>query len=317
MRSSPLKLPFAYCDTPDLRVLDLTPDGIRCIPVLGRTRLRVTDAAMTSEEHVHEECIEISFCQRGELVFDSMGDEYPFNPGMVFVSRPNERHHLRVFQKGLLMYWMFFRIPKSGHPLLSLPAAEARWLVKSLLSLPNRLFHGGDRIRLAFQRVYGIYDSEPSGAPQRSFRLRIAVLDLLLAVIEASNVVPKTQTGSRLERIIEEIRADPVKPFTIDELVTRLAMSPSNLIAQFKRLTGLPPQAFRNVCRISVAKRELRGGSKSVAAIASMLGYSSAQNFATQFRLATGLTPLGWRNGRAGGKVAASVRSGRQRNAPG
>ena len=150
----PLKLPFAYRDTPELRVLDLTPDDIRCVPVLGRTHLRAHRVVTTNEEHVHEECIEISFCQRGELVFDSMGKEYPFNPGMVFVSRPNERHHLRVFPKGLLMYWLFFRIPKRNCPLLSLPASEARWLVKALLSMPHRLFPGGDRIRLAFQRVF-------------------------------------------------------------------------------------------------------------------------------------------------------------------
>ena len=107
MKRQPLKLPFEYRDTLDFRVLDLTPDGIRCIPVLGRTRLRAAGLSTTSDEHVHDECVEISFCQRGELVFESMGRDYSFNPGMVFVSRPNERHRLRVFPKGLLMYWLF------------------------------------------------------------------------------------------------------------------------------------------------------------------------------------------------------------------
>ena len=200
MKRAPLKLPFEYRDTPDLRVLDLAPDGIRCIPVLGRTHLRSFGASTTSEEHVHEECIEISFCQRGELVFDSMGKEYPFHPGMVFVSRPNESHHLRVFPKGLLMYWLFFRIPKRNSPLLSLPPKEARWLTDALLSMPYRLFQGGDRIRLAFQRVFGVYDSEPKGTPQRTLRLRLAVQDLLMAILDASAVSPEAQSESPIEQ---------------------------------------------------------------------------------------------------------------------
>lgn len=297
MRRHPLKLPFAYRDTPDFRVLDLAPDGIRCIPVLGRTHLRAAGLATTSDEHVHDECVEISFCQRGELVFESMGRDYNFNPGMVFVSRPNERHRLRVFPKGLLMYWLFFRIPRGNFPLLSLPAKEAKWLTKSLVSMPNRLFHGGDRIRLAFQRVFAVYDSEPRGAPQRSFLLRVAVQDLLLAVIEASSGSEEMQAVSQIERVIAEIRDNPVGPVTIDGLVARLSMSPSTIIAQFKRIAGLPPFAFRNSCRIDLAKRELKAGRKSVAGIATMLGYSSPQNFATQFRLATGKTPLRWRAG--------------------
>lgn len=296
MKNSSLILPFAYRDTPDLRVLDLSPDGIRCIPVLGRTHLRGAGSATTSEEHVHDECIEISFCQRGELAFESMGEVYRFSPGMVFVSRPNERHRLQVFPKGLLMYWMFFRIPKKNVPLLSLPSDEAKWLVKSLMEMPNRLFLGGDKIRLAFQRVFGVYDTEPRGTSQRTFRLRVAVQDLLLSILEMSSSEPKDECGNRIRQVIEEIRKDPVKPLTIDGLVSRLAMSPSNLISRFKRITGLPPLAFRNSCRIALAKRELEHGRRSVAAIAGELGYSSAQNFATQFRLATGKTPRDWQN---------------------
>ena len=48
----PLKLPFAYRDTPELRVLDLTPDGIRCVPVLGRTHLRAHRVVKIGRAHV-------------------------------------------------------------------------------------------------------------------------------------------------------------------------------------------------------------------------------------------------------------------------
>ena len=298
MKKSQLKLPFEYCDTPELRVLDLTADGIPCIPVLGLTRIGKGGRATTSEEHVHEECIEISYCQRGELVFESCGRDYPFRPGNVFVSRPNEPHRLKTYPKGLLMYWLFFRMPREGGGLLSLPTREATYLKTALYSIPNRLFTGGDTVRHAFQRVFSVYDREPRQTPQRTLKLRTALVDMLLAVLDASTGGEAIPVDSRVEQAISEIRANPVKEFTIDSLVMRTALSPSNLITRFKRLAGLPPQAFRNACRIERAKRELAEGKKSITAIAISLGYSSAQNFATQFRLATGKTPRDWRNGK-------------------
>ena len=296
MKCAPLKLPFDYCDTPDIRILDLSHDGMPCIPVLGRTRRRTVGGATTKEEHVHKECVEISFCQRGELVFESMGREYAFTPGTVFVSRPDEPHRLKVFPKGLLMYWMFFRIPGRGAaPVLSLPPNESRWLVKSLLSIPQRLFRGDEVIRVAFQRVFAAYDGEPPKAPQRLLRLRLAVTNLLMAVIDASGNASGRVSASRIETVMDEIRANPAAPVSIDGLVERLAMSPSHLIRGFKMMSGLPPLAFRNTCRIAAAKRELERGKASIVSIAASLGYSSAQNFATQFRIATGKTPKEWR----------------------
>ena len=295
----PLELPFKYCDTPELRVLDLSKDGIWCVPVLGRTSLSKARLMNFLGEHVHHECIEISYCQRGELAFESMGERYPFRPGMVFVSRPDEPHALCQFPRRMLMYWMFFRIPSKNFPLLSLPQKEARWLAGSLLNVGKRLFHGGDSVRTAFQKLFAAYDTFQRGTPQRAMRLRLAVMELLVALIDASSGSEPAPPSRRVEQVIEDIRANPVASFTIGDLVEKCSMSPSNVIANFKRQTGLPPLAFRNACRIELAKKELaRGGRRTIATIAAMLGYSSAQNFATQFRLATKKTPRAWRDWR-------------------
>ena len=296
-----LKLPFDYCDTPELRILDLTAEGLPCIPVLGLTRLAKGGRPTTSMEHVHDECIEISYCQRGELVFESRGKEYQFRPGCVFVSRPNEPHRLKMYPKGLLMYWMFVRMPKKEYPLLSLPKQESKWFRAALRDIPHRLFRGGESVRKAFQRIFDAYDSMPVDSPQRALRIRMGVTDLLLAVLDASEDCESIPgDDDRVARVIEEIKADPVKTFSIDELAAKTSHSPSSLIVRFKQLTGLPPLAFRNACRIERAKRELEKGGQSVLSLALALGYSSAQNFATQFRLATGVTPRNWRGQRMG-----------------
>ena len=64
-RKKALKLSFDYMDTSERRVLSLVPDGVPCVPVLGfdayRSQWRVAPI------HVHEECLEISLCLRGDL----------------------------------------------------------------------------------------------------------------------------------------------------------------------------------------------------------------------------------------------------------
>ena len=143
--------------------------------------------------------------------------------------------------------------------------------------------------------MFAVYDREARRTPQRALRLRAALLDLLLAVIDASSGGEIPSSDNRVEQVIAGIRANPVATFSIDELAARTALSPSSLILRFKRLAGLPPQAFRNACRIERAKDELGRGCRSITSLALALGYSSAQNFATQFRLATGRTPSDWR----------------------
>jgi AraC-like DNA-binding protein len=247
------------------------------------------------EEHVHVGFVEILYCLGGNITYKSMGTSYAFRPGKIFVSRPDEPHRLKMFPKGLLMYWIYVRMPKRDYPLLSMSMRESKWLRKALQEMPHRLFTGGDAVRKAFQRVFDVYDSEPAKTPQRALRLRAGVTDLLLTILDASQGGSAASGDERVERVIEEIRADPVKEFSIDALAVKTACSPSNLILRFKRLTGLPPRAFRNACRIERAKSELAKSSRSMLAIALSLGYSSAQNFATQFRLATGMTPSAWR----------------------
>ena len=82
-----------YQDTVERRVVDLTRAGVSCLPVLGHTRFRRRWEDV--EEHVHEGCLEISYCKSGQLAFESQGRIYPFLPGHVFVSRPDQPHRMK------------------------------------------------------------------------------------------------------------------------------------------------------------------------------------------------------------------------------
>lgn len=246
--------------------------------------------------HTHPECLEISYCLRGELAFSCGGTEIPFRSGSVFVTKPNETHCLLTPDKGLRMYWMFFRVPKREFPLLKLPTSEAKWLKGRLVNLPNRAFPATKRLDAAFKRVFRLYDTVPRHTPERRLQLRTAVTELLLSLVEASSEAARTRESDRVEALIAEIRSDPGKEYPVDELSRRIGLSASNLALRFKALVGVPPHAFVIRCRIVSAKKALSDPKSKIADIARSLGFPSAQHFATQFKNVTGKTPREWRN---------------------
>ena len=241
-RLRPLKLSFNYMDTPERRVLSLECDGIPCIPVIGFGcyRKKWSEAPL----HVHDECMEISLCLRGDLEFEAEGKTYPFKPGSMFVSGPKEVHRLKAYPKGRSKYWILFRIPKRGIPLLGLPPNESQSLIHELTHLPNRLFHGLDDVRRCFKTLFREYDTLPKGTAGRSLRLRSTVLALLLAVVDSAMVPPRDRAEVRLQNLVDAMREHPEREYPLDQVAERLGFSPGNMLVRFKRLTGSPPHAF-------------------------------------------------------------------------
>jgi AraC-like DNA-binding protein len=295
MRNGLHSLPFNYVDTPERRVLDLSQEGLPCIPVLGLSNYR--KARHSTTEHIHPGCLEVSFCQRGSLVFESAGQTFSFLPGNIFVSQPDEWHRLRTNPKGLVMYWLFFRFPKKGTRLLGLPTDESAWLEHALRSFPHRLFEGAERVKQAFQRLFHFYDTLPPGTAQRRLAMRSTCLELLLALIEAGTGEPHLPTPDRIAPLIKTMRKHPERDYPTDSLIQQSALSPCVLTNLFKQTTGLPPHAFLLSCRIQRAKELLGTTKKPITQIATGLGFSTPQHFAMHFKRETGTTPTAWRCG--------------------
>lgn len=288
-------LPFEYVDTPERRALNLEREGIRCVPVLGYSHFKSSKPSVS--EHIHPGCLEITFCLRGSLVFECGGRERHLLPGNVFVTQPDEWHRLSTNPKGLVMYWLFFRLEPAGETILKLPRAESDALRHALRTLPHPLFKGTDRLRLGFQRLFKQYDELPA-SPFRTLAMRGTTLDLLLALIEAAQVPPDTPDSERINALIAAMRQTPEKEYTIDDMARKAGLSPSQLIHRFKQLTGLPPYKFLLKCRVRAAQTLLRTTGKTITEIAQELNFSSSQHFAMQFKLELGITPSEHRGGR-------------------
>ena len=195
--------PNVYEDGVERRTLDLRPEGVACIPLLGLSNFQ--SVRIGTEEHVHPECVEISLCLRGNLMFESMGSAYPFLPGMVFVSQPHEPHRMRSNPKGLMLNRILFRIPHGDESVLDLPPAESRWLVRELTHFPVRLFPATDRVKAAFARMFEVYDAAGRRSAARRLKMKAAALELLVALVEApyAPATPKGKRNAKVDALVE------------------------------------------------------------------------------------------------------------------
>jgi len=286
-----------YVQTAETRVVDLTPDGVDALPVLGEHKYK--QAGGGTRPHIHPGMIEIICCRRGaNLAFDSKGQTVRFPPGTVFVAQPETPHFLRRYPKSLSTVWIWFRLPKKGESVLGLSPEETAWLVGRLRKMPVR-FDASDAVKQSFRRLWHLYDTAPHGTIERRLTLRHAAMCLLIDLVESSSEKKADTSSVRFEALVEEMRRDPSRACNLDELAGRAAMSVAKLTVCFRRHTGLPPHAFLMFCRIAKAKELLTGTDRSIGSIARELGYSSAQHFATQFRRETGQAPYEWRKAHA------------------
>ncbi len=282
-----------YPNTSEETVVDLSADGLSCIPVLGDTHYSRFGGGTVP--HVHPGMIEILCCRRGaSLSFDYGGTIYPFRPGDVFVAQPEVPHFLQRYPKSLAMHWLWFKLPSATQTVLGLSLAETRWLVGRLRALPVA-FAAGEPMKRAFNRLWQLHQTVPQRAVERRLLLRDAVLHLLLRLVDTSQRFLHVAEDDTLDAMIAEMRNAPAADYPIEMLMRRTAMSAPTLTTLFRRRTGLPPHAFLVSCRIAKAKETLARTRQGVAEIARQLGFPSSQYFATQFKRETGLTPRGWR----------------------
>lgn len=282
-----------YSDIGEATVVDLSSDGLPFIPVLGEAHY--TKVGSDPELHVHPGMVEVLLCRRGRGLAIDCGDRaYPFPTGTVMVLQPEVPHVIRPKPKNLSTAWVWFRLPKSGAALRGFSQGETRWLVDGLRSLPVR-FPASKEVVIDFRRLWNVYRGVPKDSPERRLLLREAVLRLFIDVFDASASGGRREDDERLAALLERIRADCEREWTLEELSGLAAMSVPKLTECVRRRTGLPPHQFLLACRMEKAKELLAGSDRSIGAVANLVGIASARHFATLFKRETGVTPSAWR----------------------
>jgi len=279
--------PILYRDGDDYRFLDLKPDGISCIDGIGMSHF--ANVRKDSELHYHPHAVEICYCLKGNLTFETENGDYKFLPDRIFVSTPRQPHRLKNNPNGLKLYRLLFSIPKPGDSFLGLDERESEWLARSLQNLPKRTFQSIPRVRQGFERIFDLYD-HAKHAPARRARMKSALLDLLIAIIDAARRLPN-KAPDRILSIADRIRESPEKAHPVTELAKEAGLSRSAFSDLFKKSLGLPLHAYVINSRILAAKKLLTSTNRSISDIAKELNFGSIPYFSTTFKRIVGITP--------------------------
>lgn len=280
-----------YRDEPGYRVLDMRPDGVGYLPVCScRTgRMFSNPPAM----HVHSGVVEICYCVRGSLSFETPDRMYSFLPGCVFTSREKEPHRMTANPKGLFVYRVLVKLPARGKRFDGLDAADSAWLRERIMNLPRRYFVSGPKLRTAFERLFAAYDDRGQGAERRRIELRRRSLDVLLACVDDAEKGFSRHRNPQIEEWVRRMEDSPEADYRLEDMCRSVRMRSVEFTRAFKEISGLPPGAYLRTCRIRTAMKLLDAG-QSIASTALRLKFCSAQYFATVFKQETGISPRIW-----------------------
>ena len=286
-----------YDDGKDWRIVDLRPDGCDCVPLLGRCSFKsVRDGAAM---HVHPGHMEITLCLKGNIRYETPGGECQILPGNILVSQPGTPHRRCNNPKGMLLYRLLVALPDKGGTILGLDESESRMLVRSVSAFPEGPVPSSARIRAAFERLFLLYDTERRGTVMRRLKMRSAMVELLLAMIELPGLPPSPygRENAKVKSIISRMDDCPERDYPVGELAAEAALSEVAFTDAFKRATGLTPHAYLLDIRVKRARTDLAKPGMRVASIAGRYRFSSPQHFATVFRRIVGMSPGEFRSG--------------------
>ena len=105
---------------------------------------------------------------------------------------------------------------------------------------------------------------------------------------------PALAAPSAVRRVVEVMRAQPARPYTVVELAAIARVSPNWLQQSFRRYVGVSPMAYLRELRLSRVHDELREADPTrttVAEVAFRYGFTHPSRFAATYRRRYGVSP--------------------------
>ncbi|MCE5279162.1 MAG: AraC family transcriptional regulator [Planctomycetaceae bacterium] len=190
-------------------------------------------------------------------------------------------------------FWLDLRMT-SGGALPGVPKSLGHELYSRLRQLANRPVVLRSAARDCFEKIVSAHSRRKTFS---ELAARAALHDMLLLIVETQPTPDGAQT--RLSPHVAEARrwmeANLAENPSVTELAAHIGLSAVHLRKKFSQEVGVSPSRYLAELRLQQAKRLLKEKGKSIAVIASTVGLSSGQNFATFFRKYTGFTPAEYR----------------------
>ena len=96
---------------------------------------------------------------------------------------------------------------------------------------------------------------------------------------------------SRVAAALRHMHSEPARPWTVEQLAKKSALSRSAFYERFTRAVGMAPMEYLLAWRMALAKDLLRREEIGIAQVAERVGYGSASTFSTAFSRHAGVAP--------------------------
>ncbi|MFF8280413.1 helix-turn-helix transcriptional regulator [Streptomyces lateritius] len=113
---------------------------------------------------------------------------------------------------------------------------------------------------------------------------------------------------ARLRRVRDRIDREYARPLNVEALAREADMPPAHLSRQFRLAYGASPDRYLTARRVERAATLLRSGDLTLTEVASAVGCSSQDTFATRFTELVGMPPTAYRR-HAAEQVPGTVRN--------
>lgn len=237
--------------------------------------------------HYHENCIEMTYINKGGVHFFVEKKGYNISGGDLLVMQPNIVHDTEHQPMSLhSMYWFQLDVSDPNNFFYLQPVAALK-LIDSLCRLKTRV------IELDEKKAHGILVDvfHYLGSSIQSQRDMGAMLLLYFFhyIISCSQSV-RFSLQPDIGRAAEYVLAHLDEDVTIEELAEVAILSVPRFKEKFKSQMGLPPREFINAQKIKAAESMLQEG-ENVMDVAMALGFSSSNYFSVVFKRHLGVSP--------------------------
>lgn len=269
-------------------------------PIQNIVKLGCSDfleAQKPLETHIHPNCFEVCYHYKGEQHYIIEQDEFVTRSGNIFITFPNESHGSGNYrEERSSLYYLIFECDPDTESFLGLSRQDSIMIRDSLWSCTRRSFPGVRQMHFLLKEIMELQLNNAVMKQARIYSLFIQFFYLLCQCIEESKKpFNTTEAPEDIQKIVAYIETHPYEKYSIEDLAQQIFLSNSQFMRKFKQYMGVSPYDYIIQEKIQTAKNLMKSTDLTITYIASELGFSSSQHFATVFKKYTGKTPSMYR----------------------